>query len=41
MKCKNGHIETAGDSYGKVNPQVWKRHKEEEEEAKTLFLLTP
>jgi hypothetical protein len=32
MKCKNGQIETVGDSYTKVDLQVWKQHKEEEEE---------
>jgi hypothetical protein len=32
MKCKNGQIVTAGDCYAKVDPQVWKRLKEEEEE---------
>jgi hypothetical protein len=29
-KCKNGQIEIGGGSYAKVDPQVWKRHKEEE-----------
>jgi hypothetical protein len=30
MKYKNGQIETVGDSYAKVIPQVWKLSKEEE-----------
>jgi hypothetical protein len=32
MKCNNGQIEKFGDSYAKVNPYVWKRLKEDEEE---------
>jgi hypothetical protein len=32
MKYKNGHIETVGDSYAKIDPQMWKQHKEREEE---------
>jgi hypothetical protein len=31
MKCKNGQIQTVGDSCAKVDPQVWKRYKEEVE----------
>jgi hypothetical protein len=30
MKCKNGQIETVGDSCESVDPQVWKSHEEEE-----------
>jgi hypothetical protein len=29
MKCKNEQIETAGETSGKVNPQVWKLKDEE------------
>jgi hypothetical protein len=31
MKCKNGKIQAAGDSYAKAEPQVWKCLVEEEE----------
>jgi hypothetical protein len=31
MKRKNGQIETVGDSYAKVDPQIWKRLEGEED----------
>jgi hypothetical protein len=30
VKCKNGQIETVGDSCAKVNPKMWKCRKEED-----------
>jgi hypothetical protein len=31
-KCKNGQIQTAADSYAKVDLQVWKQLEEERED---------